>query len=353
MTKRILKIGALVLALCLLAGIGWFANGLLGNPVSRWLARHSAEAYLAEVYPGTDYVIESVRYSFKSGDYNVQVVSPSSMDTRFTLSLSMTGRLWWDSYQTSVTGRWNTWDRLETEYRALADRVFEDPGFPYDSNIAYGSLWMDQEYGEPAPPGLLLSELELDKQYDMQQLGAECGRLCLYVRQEEVTAEQQQAAAEAPAQPERVETRTISPVWLAFQGDETIDIVGLRLSAWGKCQNLTGLDLAIGGEAVNAYGLQLALIRNKVIDRAGALQIAIGANSASELTGMQVGLYNEAVIGKGLQVGLINATNDMRGVQIGLINSTDAIYGYQIGLINVIRSSAVTFFPILNFTLED
>lgn len=193
MTKRILKIGALVLALCLLAGIGWFANGLLGNPVSRWLARHSAEAYLAEVYPGTDYTIEAIRYSFKSGDYNVQVLSPSSMDTRFTLSLSMTGRLWWDSYQTSVTGRWNTWDRLETEYRALADRVFEDPGFPYDSNIAYGSLWMDQEYGEPAPPGLLLSDLELDKQYDMQQLGAECGRLCLYVRQEEVTAE---AAAE-------------------------------------------------------------------------------------------------------------------------------------------------------------
>ena len=193
MTKRILKIGALVLALCLLAGIAWFANGLLGNPVSRWLARRNAQAYLAEVYPGTDYVIESVRYSFKSGDYSVLVVSPSSIDTRFTLSLSMTGQLWWDSYQTSVTGRWNTWDRLETEYRALADRVFEDPDFPYDSNIAYGSLWMDQEYGEPAPPGLLLSELELDREYDMQKLGAECGRLCLYVRQEEVTAE---AAAE-------------------------------------------------------------------------------------------------------------------------------------------------------------
>ena len=56
MAKRILKIGALVLALCLLAGIGWFANGLLGNPVSRWLARHSAEAYLAEVYPGRETV---------------------------------------------------------------------------------------------------------------------------------------------------------------------------------------------------------------------------------------------------------------------------------------------------------
>ena len=174
-----------------------------------------------------------------------------------------------------------------------------------------------------------------------------------FAQQQEGAPAEQQAADAAPAQPERVETRTIKPVWFALQGDETIDIVGLRLSAWGKCQNLTGLDLSIGGEAVNAYGLQIALVRNKVIDRAGALQIAIGANSAGELTGMQVGLINEAIVGKGLQVGLVNSTNDMRGVQIGLINNTDAIYGYQIGLINIIRSSAVSFFPILNFTLED
>lgn len=193
MKRRALKIGALLLALCLLGGVGWLANGLLGNPVSYWLARRTAEQYLAEVYPGTDYQVESVKYSFKSAGYYAQVVSPASIDRHFSLSLSMTGRLLWDSYATDVTSRWNTWNRLEMEYRALADRVFEDPDFPYGGYIAYGSLWMEQEYGEPAPPGLLLSELELDKEYDMQKLGAECGRLCLYVRQEEVTAE---AAAE-------------------------------------------------------------------------------------------------------------------------------------------------------------
>ena len=174
-----------------------------------------------------------------------------------------------------------------------------------------------------------------------------------FAQQQEGAPAEQQAAAAAPAQPERVETRPIEPGWFALPGDEPIALVGLRLGGWGKCQNLTGLDLSIGGEAVNAYGLQIALVRNKVVDRAGALQIAIGANSAGELTGMQVGLINEAIVGKGLQVGLVNSTNDMRGVQIGLINNTDAIYGYQIGLINIIRSSAVSFFPILNFTLED
>ncbi len=178
-----------------------------------------------------------------------------------------------------------------------------------------------------------------------------------FAQQQEEAPAAAQEPTEQERQPEqrqeRVETRTIAPVWFALQGDETIDIVGLRLSAWGKCQNLTGVDLAIGGEAVNAYGLQLALIRNKVIDRAGALQIAIGANSAGELSGMQVGLLNEAIVAKGLQIGLLNSTNDIRGLQIGLINSTDSIYGYQIGLINVIRSSPVTFFPIINFVLED
>lgn len=153
------------------------------------------------------------------------------------------------------------------------------------------------------------------------------------------------------AQSQRVETRTISPVCFAFQGDQTIDIIGLRLGVWGTCQNFTGLDLSIAGEAVNAYGLQLALVRNNVIDRAGALQIAIGANHATNLTGAQIGLWNDSVMAKGLQVGLVNSTNDMRGVQIGLINSTEMIYGYQIGLINVIKGGPVPFFPIINFTL--
>lgn len=152
---------------------------------------------------------------------------------------------------------------------------------------------------------------------------------------------------------QRVETRTISPVVFSLQGDKTIDIIGLRLSAWGTCQNLTGVDLSIGGEATNAYGLQLALVRNKVIDTAGALQIAIGKNSAGSLAGAQLGLYNEAVVAKGVQVGLINSTSDVRGFQIGLLNSTNSIYGYQIGLINVIKGSKVPFLPIINFMFAE
>lgn len=164
-------------------------------------------------------------------------------------------------------------------------------------------------------------------------------------------AEAQPAQQQQPAQLQRVETRTIEPVWFALQGNETIDVVGIRLSAWGKANDITGLDLSICGDAVNAYGLQIALGSNEVIDRAGALQIAIGANYAGSLSGMQIGLLNESVAAKGFQIGLLNASDDVRGLQIGLLNTTNSIYGFQIGVINIIKSSPVTFFPILNTVL--
>ena len=189
MKKRILKLTAFAAALALLAGVLWFSNGLLGNPVSKFLAARAAREFLAGQYPGADYQVESVNYSFKSGGYTAAVVSPTSIDSHFTLGLSMTGRVLWDGYH-SVESGWNTWERLNAEYRALVDTVLEDPDFPYNVHIGFGDLWMEHEYGEPWPPYILYSELELDGEYDIRELGRACGRLVLYVRQDEVSAEE-------------------------------------------------------------------------------------------------------------------------------------------------------------------
>lgn len=161
--------------------------------------------------------------------------------------------------------------------------------------------------------------------------------------------------AEASQPYKRVETRTIEKVPFSFSGDETIDIVGMRLSTWGKCHDITGFDLSIGGtEAQNAYGLQIALLRNRVHDVAGAAQVTLGANIATELTGVQIGLlWNEALIMRGVQLGAVNVAGDARGLQVGLLNTTETIYGYQLGLINVIKGSRVPFFPIINFQFTE
>ena len=159
------------------------------------------------------------------------------------------------------------------------------------------------------------------------------------------------AQADAATKPDYLEP--ITPVACLWEGDEFVDVIGLRLSAWSTCQDMTGIDLAIGGEATNAYGLQLALVRNKVVDKASSLQLAIGSNSAGTLAGVQVALLNKAIVAKGVQVGLVNQASDARGLQIGLVNTTDIIYGYQIGLINVIKGSALPCFPLINFMLFD
>ena len=48
MKKKILKIAALVIAIALIIGVCWFANGLVGNPISKSLATRTAEKYIEE-----------------------------------------------------------------------------------------------------------------------------------------------------------------------------------------------------------------------------------------------------------------------------------------------------------------
>lgn len=188
MKKRLCKLAAFFAALALLAGVLWFSNALVGNPVSRLLAARAAKSYLDGQYPGAGYQVESVTYNLKSGGYTAAVISPTSIDSHFTLGLSMDGRVLWDGFH-SVESGWNTWERLDGEYRALVDTVLESPEFPYNVHISYGTLWMEHEYGEPWPPYLLFDDLELDGDYDVRALGKACGKIVLYVRQDEVSAD--------------------------------------------------------------------------------------------------------------------------------------------------------------------
>lgn len=186
--KRALKIAALVFALVLLAGVGWFANALVGNPVSRLLCRRSAEAYLAEQYPGTDFCVERVDYSFKMTCYYARIVSPSSADSSFTLDQSWTGKVVNDRYESQVAGRENTARRLNEEYRALTDRVLD--GLPWVDNIAFGDLVFTGS-GVSADDAWAIprEDLKLDKVYDIPALGAQGGRLVVYAADEAVTPE--------------------------------------------------------------------------------------------------------------------------------------------------------------------
>ena len=130
MKKKILKLGALVLAILLIVGVVLFANGLVGNPISKALAQRSAQKYVAQIYGNTDYELGEVSYSFKDGYYYVSVSSPGSIDTHFALVFNSFGKLQHDYFDVYVTNGLNTVHRVETDYRKAAETVFNSRTFP-------------------------------------------------------------------------------------------------------------------------------------------------------------------------------------------------------------------------------
>ena len=193
MKKRVLKIAAFVTALILIGGVIWFANGLVGNPISKALATHTAEKHLEAQYGDTDFVLEGVTFSFKHGYYHAYISSPSSVDSSFALAIALNGRLLYDYYENNVlTGR-NTADRIEKDYRAAVDAVLESRSFPYDAHIGFGDLeFVSRENsGDPSVPdyAIVTEDLTLDAFYNVNELGARSGKLTLYLYADAVSVE--------------------------------------------------------------------------------------------------------------------------------------------------------------------
>ncbi|NLY61390.1 MAG: hypothetical protein GX054_07805 [Clostridiales bacterium] len=189
--KKTIKIMAGITAIILIGILLFVANGMVGNPVSKTLAKQSASKYIQKNYPNLDLKVERVNYSFKTGSYYALIKSQTSIDTHFNLDISMTGKILYDSYESHVISGWNTWQRIDLEYRTMVDKVLNAPDFPYDSHIDFGSIEIketDIEIGPIRPAyGLVLEDLELDKKYDVKELAKTAGHITIYIESEEVT----------------------------------------------------------------------------------------------------------------------------------------------------------------------
>lgn len=197
MKMKYLKIAALVVAVILIAGLAWFANAFLGNPVSKLIAKHAAEKYMETTYGETDFYIERMGYSFKMGNYYAFVKSPTSMDTDFSFYISMTGEIYNDTYD-SVTEGFVTARRLEDEYRTLAKTVLEASDYPYNKHDSFGygtlEIYPPEALNDPLAtdvPDYAMdqSKLIVDRVYDIRELGGRAGHLVIYVDSDLVTME--------------------------------------------------------------------------------------------------------------------------------------------------------------------
>lgn len=192
--KKLVKILAGITAFVLIGGILWFANSLLGNPISKALANNTAKKYVAENYSDMKLDISEVSYSFKDGGYYADIKSPTSKDTYFTISISPLGKIGYDSYEDNVAKKINTYRRLDESYSAKIKDVFENKDFTYKSDIAFGELkempseYLDREYTDFGPSyGVDLSELELDKNYDINEIGKKSGHIVFYAQDKEIS----------------------------------------------------------------------------------------------------------------------------------------------------------------------
>ena len=171
----------------LLCVILFFANALFGNPLSAALARFAAQRYVAQEYGHLDVKIDEVGYNFKFGNYYAHVSSPTSQDTYFTVDISMLGKVERDTYE-SVTDGFNTWGRLNEEYRVMVKETVSGLDWPYEMDIISGDL-MGSGYdcGWIEDYELPWSELVLDGEYDILELGARHGGLHINVYDEDVS----------------------------------------------------------------------------------------------------------------------------------------------------------------------
>lgn len=181
----------ILLPIILILGIIlWIANSLFGNPVSKLIVKNSSQKYLIENFDNPDLYIDRVGYNFKNNSYFAHVVSKKSIDTRFAIYSDGFGRIKRDDYANQVMSGWNTAMRLEEAYRKLVNTVLEAEDFPYKSNIAFGELVIDSRSSYFQNINYLsMSDLELDKEYDIKEMGRKYGHLVIYVDSDEVSEE--------------------------------------------------------------------------------------------------------------------------------------------------------------------
>ena len=173
---------------------------MFGNPVSHALATRAAKAFLSDRFSGTDYQMERITYSFKDGRYHAFMTSPTSIDGDFSVSFSMLGAYHYDTYDSVLDG-FNTAQRLNSEYRKLTDTILNDPALPYDNSqdysIMFGKLeiypreaFEDPNATDVPAYAIVQDDLELNKIYDIKELGAKAGHLILHVDNDTISVEE-------------------------------------------------------------------------------------------------------------------------------------------------------------------
>lgn len=121
------KIRIVVIVVVCVLLLGWIVDTVLKenpeNPVSRAIIRFSAEQYLKENHPDSDYRITYIAYDDKREDYQVFIISDKSKDSWFEMFYNHIGKLCGNLYDSRVANKNTTFKRVSKEYAAAVYAV--------------------------------------------------------------------------------------------------------------------------------------------------------------------------------------------------------------------------------------
>ena len=183
-----------IVTFLLIVFVLYLVNGLVGNPISRFMVKRTANEYIKENYSNLNLDNIQVSYDFKTSDYYVKVKSLTSIDTHFTLTISPFGKLVYDSYEEDVLDKFNTYMRIDSQYSEEVKSIFEDDKFPYKSDIVFGEIinkaTLKDMYDENIVSlyGISTKDLELDKEYNIKEIGKKAGHIVLYIEDNTITS---------------------------------------------------------------------------------------------------------------------------------------------------------------------
>lgn len=180
--------GTILFVILAFAAIIWIQFN--GNPIRRFTSKKHAIQYVKEEYPNLDLKVDCVGYDFKMGNYVVNFKSEKSVDTQFAVFYSCRGEFRGDDYKERVANKWNTASRIAKAYEDRVDPILEAKQMPGNCDIAYAMIRFDSEIDEETALGehwLKTTQLELDKEYDLDKMGEQYGHLVLYAQSGEVT----------------------------------------------------------------------------------------------------------------------------------------------------------------------
>lgn len=184
----------IALAVVLVLAFAVVYMALFGNPVSWLLSKNGTEGWLAENCPGEGYEFIRAYWDHKRGGYIVDVADPDSQDKHFTLHTDGLGRVSYTLYS-QVKTHGTTFGRMNAEYQnKLANFIWTPQGqsvyWPVNGSlqvkgdIEFTEFRRGEDYGITPE-----TDLELDKDYDLADLGARAGHLNVTVNDETVTPE--------------------------------------------------------------------------------------------------------------------------------------------------------------------